>query len=111
MPAKKSNKQEKILHARIQNPLLIRKTLLESAITSAEILKSHSLLRKIRSEKNKRKTELKKIFDEIKSLKNKLEEHELPPLNRVTHEKVKKTVPKKKLIKQEKGKRKKQEQI
>jgi|TARA_B100001971_G_C18143158_1_gene511517 hypothetical protein len=103
--------KEKLLHARIQNPLLIRKSLLESAITSAEILKTGRELGKIKTEKNKKKTEIKKIINEIKELSFQLEEKELPPLNVVSKEKIKKVVPKRKLVKEETSKRKKQERI
>jgi|SRR3989344_1155678 len=106
-----AKKQEKLLHARIQNPLLIRKTLLESAISSAEILKSMKILRQFKSEETKKKIELKKLIDEIKVLRDKLEEHELPPLYSVQHEKINKIVPKKKLMHEESSKRKKQERI
>ena len=108
MPEKK---QEKLLHARIQNPLLIRKTLLESAIASAEILKSMKTLKQIKSQEIKGRAELKKLMDEVKSLRDKLEEHELPSLEKVKHEKVNKVVQKKKLIHEEARKRKKQEKI
>ena len=108
MPEKK---QEKLLHARIQNPLLIRKTLLESAIASAEILKSMKTLKQIKSQEIKGRVELKKLMDEVKSLRDKLEEHELPSLDKVKHEKVNKVVQKKKLIHEEARKRKKQEKI
>jgi|SRR3989344_2392852 len=108
MPEKK---QEKLLHARIQNPLLIRKTLLESAIASAEILKSMKTLKQIKSQEIKGRAELKKLMDEVKSLRDKLEEHELPSLEKVKHEKVNKVVQKKKLIHEETRKRKKQEKI
>ncbi|MAG45275.1 MAG: hypothetical protein CMH63_00695 [Nanoarchaeota archaeon] len=103
--------KEKLLHARIQNPLLIRKSLLESAITSAEILKIGKDLGKIKTEKNKKKTAIKKIINEVKELSLQLEEHELPPLNVVSKEKIKKAVPKRKLVKEEKSRRKKQERI
>ena len=106
-----AKKQEKLLHARIQNPLLIRKTLLESAISSAEILKSMKVLKQVKAESTKKKMELKKLIDEVKVLRDKLEEHELPALDSVRHEKIDKIVPKGKLIKQEKGKRRKQEKI
>ncbi|MBI2105509.1 hypothetical protein HYT56_01575 [Candidatus Woesearchaeota archaeon] len=103
--------KSKLLHARIQNPLLVRKTLLESAISIAEVLKSMRILKKISSEKNKRKTELKKLFDEIRILRTKLEEHELPPLSEIKDEKISKKVQKKELISEEIRKQKQQEKM
>lgn len=103
--------KNKLLHARIQNPLLIRKTLLESAILSAEILRKTKALKKIHTEKNKKKTEIRKLIEEVKTLRIQLEDRELPPLESVKHEKIVKRVPKKKLLRAEKSRRKQQEKI
>jgi len=106
--------KSKLLHARIQSPLLVRKTLLESAISTAEILKSMHMLKKISAEKNKRKIELRKLYEEIKVLRAKLEEYELPPLSEVQHEKINKKdqkMPKKRMIKEEVRKQKQQERM
>ena len=103
--------KNKLLHAQIKNPLLVRKTLLESAISTAEVLRSMQILRKIKSEENKRKMELKRLFEEVKILRTKLEEHELPPLSEVKHEKINKKVPKKIIIKEEMKKQRYQEKM
>ena len=103
--------KNKLLHAQIKNPLLIRKTLLESAISTAEILRSMNVLRKIKSEENRKKAELRKLFEEVKILRTRLEEKELPPLTEVKHEKIKKNVTKKVLINEEVKKQRNQERL
>ena len=102
---------QKLLHAQIKNPLFVRKTLLESAIYSAEILKSMHFLKKLKSEENKKKLELRRLFEEIRILRTKLEEKELPPLSEIKHEKIKRSIPKKILIKEENRKQKQQERL
>ena len=103
--------KNKLLHAQIKNPLLVRKTLLESAISTAEILRSMNVLRKIKSEENRKKAELKRLFEEVRILRTKLEEKELPPLGEVKHEKIRKNVPKKVLIGEEVRKQRNQERL
>ncbi|MBI2507395.1 hypothetical protein HYV89_00390 [Candidatus Woesearchaeota archaeon] len=103
--------QKKLLHAQIKNPLLVRKTLLESAISTAEILRSMQVLRKIKAEENRKKAELKGLFEEVRILRAKLEEKELPPLGEIKHEKINKNVPKKILIREEVRKQRNQERI
>ena len=102
---------QKLLHAQIKNPIFVRKTLLESAISSAEILKSMHFLKKLKSEENKKKLELRRLFEEIRILRTKLEEKELPPLSEIKHEKIKRSIPKKILIKEENRKQKQQERL
>ncbi|MEK6856403.1 MAG: hypothetical protein AABX49_00150, partial [Nanoarchaeota archaeon] len=103
--------KNKILHAQIKSPIFVRKTLLETAISSAEIIKSMHELKKLKSIENKKWGEMKKLFDEVKILRTKLEEHELPPLSEIRQEKIKKNVPKKQLIREEAKKQKKQERL
>ena len=69
---------KQLVHAQVKNPILVRKTLLESAILATEILKSHQKIKKIRTQKHHFKTQLKKDLQEIKQLVEKLEIHELP---------------------------------
>lgn len=104
-------KEKKLLHARVQNPLFVRKTLLESAIICAEMAKAVSEFKKTGVIKNKHKTQLKKLYAEIKILRTKLEEHELPPLSIVKKEKPKGLKEKKQEEKIEVSKRKKQESM
>ena len=103
--------KSKLLHAQIKNPIFIRKTLLESAISSAEVIRSMHELKRIKSIENKKMSELKRLFEEIKVLRTKLEEHELPHLSEVRHEKVKKAVKKNQVIKEEIKKQKSQERL
>lgn len=71
-------KEKQLVHARIENPILVRKTLLESAILTTELLKSYQKLRKIRTEKKHYKVEFRQNLQEIKNLLEKLELQELP---------------------------------
>mgnify|MGYP001602116563 CR=1 FL=1 len=103
--------KNKILHAQIKNPIFVRKTLLESAISSVEIIKSMHEFKRLKNIENKKNNELRKLFEEIKILRTKLEEQELPPLSEVRQEKIKKNVPKKQLIREEAKKQKKQERL
>lgn len=103
--------KSKLLHAQIKNPILVRKTLLESAISSAEILRSMHESRKLRSLENRKKAELRRLFEEIKVLRAKLEERELPHLSEVRHEKINKGSSKEALIKEEVKKQKSQEKL
>ena len=103
--------KSKLLHAQIKNPIFVRKTLLESAISSAEMMRSMHELKRLKSIETKKKSELKRLFEEIRVLRTKLEESELPPLSEVSHEKVKKKVQKNQVIKEEVKKQKKQEKL
>lgn len=103
--------KSKLLHAQIKNPILVRKTLLESAISSAEILRSMHELKRIKSLEHKKKIELRRLFEEIKVLRAKLEERELPHLSEVRHEKIKKGSSRESLIKEEVKKQKSQEKL
>lgn len=69
---------KQLVHAQVKNPILVRKTLLESAILITEILKSYQKFKKIRTQKQHFKIQLKKDLQEIKQLIEKLEIHELP---------------------------------
>ncbi|MBS3150868.1 hypothetical protein J4443_00620 [Candidatus Woesearchaeota archaeon] len=101
----------KLLHAQIKNPILVRKTLLESAISTAEALKSMHEFKKLKSLEGRKKAELRRLFEEVKILRTKLEEEELPRLTEIKHEKIKEDVSKKVLIKEEIKKQRKQETI
>ncbi len=103
--------KSKLLHAQIKNPIFVRKTLLESAILSAEIIRTVHEFKKLKSLENKKKAELKRLFEEIKVLRTKLEEQELPPISEVKQEKIKGNVPKKQLIREETKKQKQQEKL
>jgi len=76
---------KQLVHAQLKNPILVRKTLLESAILTTEILKSYQKIKKIRTQKQKFKTQLKKDLQEIKQLVEKLEIHELPRPPQIPH--------------------------
>ena len=60
---------------------------------------------------NRKKAELKRLFEEVRILRTKLEEKELPPLGEVKHEKIRKNVPKKVLIGEEVRKQRNQERL
>ncbi len=102
-------KEKQLVHARINSPILVRKTLLESAILATEILKSYQKTKKIRAQKLHYKSQLRNNLQEIKSLVDKLEMQELPKPPSITkpsaHGKADKE------IKQEKTKRINQERL
>ncbi len=78
-------KKKEIVHAQVKNPILIRKTILESAIFATEILNSLQKFKKIKKEKQQFRIKLKKELQEIKSLIEKLEIHELPRPPSIPH--------------------------
>lgn len=102
------SKPKQIVHAQIKNPILVRKTLLESAILVTEMLKSFQRIKRIRVEKKHYKNELKTNFDEIKKLIEKLSDYELPKLPLMHHAQPKQV---KKEIKKEIIKRVEQEKL
>ena len=61
MPAKK-----RIVHAQIQNPVLLRKTILETNILSIENLKVLKNIQQIKKRKDKLKIELRKLCKEMR---------------------------------------------
>lgn len=100
--------KDKLLHAKVQSPLLIRKTLLEAAISLSEINKSAKELKAIKAEKTKKVREFKNHLEEMKTLCIQLEDRELPSVSTVDKEKTKK-IPKTKFLKEELRKVKKEE--
>jgi len=104
-------KEKKIVHARITRPVLVRKTLLECAILTTEILKSHQNIKKIRTQKTRLKIQVKKEIQMLKILTQKLEESELPRPPELTKEKPKTPKNIKKELKEEVHKRKLQENL
>ncbi len=65
MPAKS---KPRIVHAQIKNPVLLRKTILESSIASIENLKILKNIKQIKKRKGKLKSELRAIGKEFKDL-------------------------------------------
>lgn len=95
---KKDRGEDALVHARISNPIFVRKTLLEGAIVGAEILKGYERIKKLESQKKRYRAEVKKIIRELKELVRELEFERLP---KVPHVRVTEEVPKEKLIARE----------
>lgn len=96
---KRANKEDVLVHARISNPMFVRKTLLEGAIIGAEVLKGYERIKKLEVKKKRYRVEVKKILKELKELVGELESERLPKVPHVAH--PKQTVPKEKLIQKE----------
>ncbi|MBU2639672.1 MAG: hypothetical protein KKG75_03110 [Nanoarchaeota archaeon] len=62
MPPKKKSK---VIHAQVSNPVLVRKTILETSILSLENLKILKNIKQIKRRKAKLKTELRKLCKEM----------------------------------------------
>jgi len=75
----KQDKKPELTYTQIQEPLTIRRSVLEAALYSAEILKSYENLKKIHAEKDAYKKKLKTIIANIKILNSRITE-ELPEL-------------------------------
>jgi hypothetical protein len=71
MPTKS---KARIVHAQIKNPVLLRKTILESSISSIENLKILKNIKQIKKRKGKLKAELRTLSKEFKDLLFFLEE-------------------------------------
>lgn len=76
---KQEDKKPELTYTQIQEPLNVRRSVLEAALYSAEILKSYENLKKIHAEKDAYKRKLKTIINNIKILNNRITE-ELPEL-------------------------------
>ena len=76
--AKVVTKEEVLVHARISNPIFVRKTLLESAILGAEILKGYERIKKLEVTKISYRSQVRKIIRELRELVNELETEKLP---------------------------------
>lgn len=66
------------LHVQVNNPIDKRREILESAVTSTELLQRYQDFKKIRQEKNKQRAIFKKLIKEINMLMKELEIQELP---------------------------------
>ncbi len=79
MPAKSKSKvvikrKPKIIHARIKNPVLVRKTLLEAGILSLENLKILKNIRRIKKRKDKLKMDIRRECNDMRSMVIKFQE-------------------------------------
>lgn len=104
-------KEKRLIHARINRPVLVRKTLLECAILATSILKGYQTIKKIRFQKNRLKAELKNNLQISKLLLDKLEQSELPRTPELIKEKPKESKELKKEITEEVKRRKLQENL
>lgn len=77
MPAKSKvviRRKTKIIHARIKNPVLVRKTLLEAGILSLENLKILKNIRRIKKRKDKLKMDIRRECNDMRSMVTKFQE-------------------------------------
>ena len=84
---KEAVKEEVLVHARISNPIFVRKTLLESAILGAEILKGYERIKKLEVTKISYRNQVKKIIKELRELVSELETEKLPKVPHVSEAK------------------------
>ncbi|MEK6951390.1 MAG: hypothetical protein AABX29_00075 [Nanoarchaeota archaeon] len=70
--------EEALVHAQISNPIFVRKTLLESAILGAEILKGYENIKKLEVKKANYRNQVKTIIRELRELIRELETEKLP---------------------------------
>ena len=114
MPAKKKKpvkKNNKIVHAQVGNPILVRKTILEGSILSIENLKILRNIKRIKKLKNQLKNDLRKQCREMQNLIIDLED-EMPHPQEITTTPQKETAKEaKKEAKLESRKRGKQERL
>jgi len=74
----KTDNENVLVHARISNPIFVRKTLLEGAIVGVDILKGYEVIKKLEIKKKHYRLEVKKILRDLKKLVNELETEHLP---------------------------------
>jgi hypothetical protein len=76
MPPRKKNK---VMHAQVSSPVLVRKTILETSILTIENLKILKNIKQIKKRKNKLKVELRRLCKEMKIETMTFEEYLPPP--------------------------------
>ena len=74
MPKHKIKKQT-VVHVQIENPINLRKEILNTAINSAEIIKHYEVLKEVKNRKKQYQKRLVEVLDEIEDLRKKLEDH------------------------------------
>ena len=84
---KEATKEEVLVHARISNPIFVRKTLLESAILGAEVLKGYERIKKLEITKVSYRNQVKKIIKELRELVTELENEKLPKVPHISEAK------------------------
>ncbi len=84
---KEATKEEVLVHARISNPIFVRKTLLESAILGAEVLKGYERIKKLEITKVSYRNQVKKIIKELRELVTELENEKLPKVPHIANPK------------------------
>ncbi|MBS3167281.1 hypothetical protein J4403_03690 [Candidatus Woesearchaeota archaeon] len=66
------------VHAKVRNPLNLRRAVLESAISSVKILKGYDAIKSLRQEKRKLESELQTLLDNVNSEMHLLIDKQLP---------------------------------
>ena len=91
MPKNPAEKQSDV-HVQIEDPIYIRKQILNTAINAAEILKHHEVIKEIKHRKKQYQEKLKVVFNEIQELRTKLE-GDLPKVKEEVEHKPKDVLP------------------
>ena len=97
---------ESLVHARISNPIFVRKTLLEGAIVGVDILKGYERIKKLENKKNYYRNEIKKIIKDLRKLVSELENEKLPKVPHVKSQ-IREEVHKDAMIEKERAEREK----
>ena len=87
MPKPHTEKSSDI-HVQIEDPIYVRKQILNTAINAAEILKHYEVIKEIKHRKKQYQEKLKEVFNEIQELRGKLEE-DLPKVKEEVEHKLK----------------------
>lgn len=74
MPKHPTEKQSDV-HVQVENPIYVRKQILNTAINAAEILKHYEIIKEIKYRKKQYQERLKEVFNEMQELRSKLEEN------------------------------------
>jgi|SRR3989344_6680172 len=95
------------VHVEIEDPIYVRKQVLNTAINAAEILKHYEVLKEIKHRKKQYQERLKEVFNKIQELRSGLEEdlpkikeeveHKpsyVPPMTPLSKEKIKRNIQK-----------------
>ena len=92
MAKEKLSKSQGVMHVQIEGPIDLRKQILNTAISSAEILKHYEVIREIKHRKKQYQEKLNDVLAEINELKAVLEDS-LPEVKDLEHKKPKYTAP------------------
>ena len=82
----KKHKDKTVTYVRVDNPLIIRKSVLQSAIWGTQLLRNYERYKALKEEKIVRSKQLVEIFNEIEALFRRLRTIDLPVFDRIEQE-------------------------